>query len=106
MTRKLRERVLPFAAERPATPESPDPVVLFARDGSLLAANEAARNAGAPEPGGAPAARVPPCWTTEVGRTAFLDAARERRPLANMEVRQRAGESERVFWISAQPISP
>src|SRR5512140_3746542 len=107
MARKTRERAPTAAAEpRPASPESPDPVVLFSGDGRVLGANEAARNAGTPPPGGEPQAKAPPFWTNENGRTALLTAVRERRTVVNMEVRHPSGEATRVHWLSAYRIAP
>lgn len=110
MARKARERVEPKHTPVPrgaALPlESPDAVALFLRDGRLVAANEAARNAGAPAPSTSVEDAVPPFWLNENGRTALLAAERERRAVENMEVRHVGENGSKVYWVSARRIAP
>lgn len=110
MAKKGRERSgsKEAAASRTAlsAPDSPDPVVLFARDGRILSANEAAHDAGTPTNGAGPAENVPPFWRSENGRTALLAAMREKRTVLNLEVRIPAETGARVYWVSARRTAP
>lgn len=84
--------------------ESPDPVVLFGPEGHVLAANEAARDAGvpAPAPEGEPPVAVFPFFATADERRQFLATA-SATGLRNHETRLQSGDGpERVFWISSK----